>query len=398
MLAKRMARIKPSQTLAVSAKAKEMTARGIDVVDFSVGEPDFPTPAHIKEAGIRAITENFTKYTANLGIPELRQAICEKLAQDHSLTYTPDEVMVSSGAKQALFNLCLAVLDEDDEVVIPTPAWVSYEPMTAIAGARPVMIETTPENGFRLLPEQLQAALTPKTKALFLNNPSNPTGGAYSRDELAALAAVLQDTRVIIFSDEIYEKLVYDDFSFTSFVELGAQWKERCVIVNGVSKAYSMTGWRIGYAAAPAPLIKAMGKIQGHSTSNANAIAQKAALAALQGPQEEIERMRLAFADRRDLMLAEMRKIPGIECTRPCGAFYLFPRWKTYLGRPAGGRPLTTCVDLADYLLEEAHVAVVPGVAFGSQGGYLRFSYASGTDRILEGMGRVQRAAGKLLS
>ena len=392
MLAKRMGRIRPSQTLAVSGKAKEMAARGIDVVDFSVGEPDFPTPAHIKAAAIQAIEEDFTKYTANPGIPELRQAICDKLARDHGLSYSPEEVIVSSGAKQSLFNLSMAVLEEGDEVIIPTPAWVSYEPMTAITGATPVMIETTPESGFRLLPEQLAEKLTPRTKALFLNNPSNPTGGAYTRKELEALAAVLRDSQAIVFSDEIYEKLVYDDFVFTSFVELGGEWKERCVIVNGVSKAYSMTGWRIGYAAAPVELIKAMGKIQGHSTSNANSIAQRAATAALTGPHDEVERMRQAFAQRRDRMLAAMRQIPGVECTRPRGAFYLFPRWKSFLGKRAGGQTLATCVDLANYLLEEAHVAVVPGVGFGTEGGYLRFSYASGTDRILEGMRRVQKA------
>jgi len=396
MLAKRMSRIKPSVTLAVSGKAKEMAAKGIDIVDFSVGEPDFNTPASVKAAGIKAIEDNFTRYTVNLGIPELREAIAEKLAKENGLSYSTNEIMVTSGAKQALFNLVMAVLDEGDEIIIPTPAWVSYEPMAAVAGAKAVLVESGPESGFLMSPEQLRANLTDRTKALMLNNPSNPTGGAYSRSELEALADVLRDTNVLVIADEIYEKLVYDDLSFTSWGSLGAEWKERCVIVNGVSKAYAMTGWRIGYAAAPAELIKAMGKIQGHSTSNANAIAQKAAVEALRGPQDEVETMRLAFAERRDLMLAEMRTIPDVVCAKARGAFYLFPDWSAYLGRKVGDREIKTCVDLANYMIEEAHVAVVPGAGFGTDRGYLRFSYASGTERIMEGMRRVRDAAAQI--
>ncbi len=397
MLAERMGRVKPSPTLAVSGKAKEMAARGIDVVDFSVGEPDFPTPQPIKDAAVRAIREDFTRYTMAAGIPELRAVICEKLKRENELTYEPAEIIVTTGAKQALYNTCMALLGRGDRVVIPTPAWVSYEPQVALCDAEPLLVETLPENGFRVTPEQLEEAITPDVKAMILNNPSNPTGAAYAREELAALSEVLLRHDIWVISDEIYEKLIYDDFRFVSFPSLDPAWKERCVVINGVSKAYAMTGWRIGYAAAPRALIAAMGKLQGHSTSNANSIAQKAAVAALSGPQDELETMRRAFEERRDLMLGLMEEIAGVRCVRPQGAFYLFPDWSAYLGRKAGDRVIGTCVDLASYLLEKAHVAVVPGAGFGVDHGYLRFSYASAPGCIREGMRRVREAAAELV-
>ena len=398
MLAKRMERVKPSATLAVSAKAKEMSAKGIDVISFSVGEPDFPTPAAIKAAGIRAIEENFTRYTVATGIPELRMAICAKLMQDNGLSYDPSEIIVSTGAKQALYNLSVALFEEGDEVLIPSPCWVSYEPQIALTGAKTVLVETTAESGFRLTPTQLEAALTPQTKAILLNSPCNPTGGVYTRKDYEELGAILKRAGVFVISDEIYEKLVYDDFAFTSFPSIDVDyWKDHCVVINGVSKSHAMTGWRIGYAAGPLEVVKAMAKIQGHSTTAPASMAQKAAVEALTGSQDEVEQMRQVFERRRDLMLELMLAIPGITCPKPQGAFYLFPNWSAYIGKRAGDREIRTCIDLANYFIEEAHVAVVPGVGFGTTGGFLRFSYATSEDRIRAGMTRVREAAGRVL-
>jgi aspartate aminotransferase len=395
MLAERMSRFGVSATLAVSGKAKEMRARGIDVVDFSVGEPDFDTPETIKRAGIAAINENFTRYTASSGTLELRRAICEKLRTENGLRYEPDEIIVSTGAKQCLYNVAMALLETGDEVLLPTPCWVSYEPQISLTGATPVFLETSAATGFRVTAEQLRAAITPRTKALILNNPSNPTGAAYTRVQLAPLAEILAERGIWVIVDEIYEKLVYDGFTFTSFAALSPAWKERCVLINGVSKTYAMTGWRIGYAAGPRDVISAMGKIQGHCTSNANAIAQRAAQEAILGPQDEVERMRAAFERRRDLMLARLLEIPGVQCPKPQGAFYLMPGWDAYLGRHCGAWEIQTSIDLASYFLEEAHVAVVPGVGFRAPE-HLRFSYATSEERIEEGMRRVSAAAAKL--
>ena len=395
MLAKRMDRVKGSVTLAVAAKAKELAAQGIEVIDFSVGEPDFATPAHIKQAAVRAIGEDFTRYTVNTGILELRQAICEKLARENGVGYDPAEIIVSTGAKQCLYNAALAMFEENDEILIPTPCWVSYNPQVALAGAKSVFVTTTEETGFRVTPAALEAKITARTKAIILTSPSNPTGGAYTAGELREIADVLRKHNVFVIADEIYEKLVYDGFSFTSFASLDPSWKERCLVINGVSKAYAMTGWRVGYAAGPQPLIKAMAKIQGHCTSNANSIAQKAAVAAISGPQDEVETMRQAFEQRRDLMLEQLGTIPELRTAKPQGAFYLFPNWQAYIGRSAGGRKIENCVDLATYLIEEARVAVVPGAGFEAPG-YLRFSYATSEERITAGMQRVAEAAARL--
>ncbi|MBD3236916.1 MAG: aminotransferase class I/II-fold pyridoxal phosphate-dependent enzyme [Candidatus Eisenbacteria bacterium] len=395
MLTKRMAHVKPSVTLAVSAKAKELTAQGIEITDFSVGEPDFRTPTHIKEAAIRAIEENFTRYTVNTGIPELRAAICEKLSRDNDLSYEPTEIIVSSGAKQCLYSAIMAMVAPGDEVLVPTPCWVSYLPQVALAGAKAVPVTTDEETNFRVTPASLEAKISDRTRAIILNSPSNPTGAAYSAGQLRAIASVLRKHGIFVIADEIYEKLVYNGFQFVSFGSLDDGWKERCLVVNGVSKAYAMTGWRIGYAAGPASLIKAMAKIQGHSTSNANSIAQKAALAALTGPQDGVEQMRQAFSRRRDLMLEHLAAIPELRTTRPQGAFYLFPNWSAYIGRSAGGKKIESCVDLATYLLEEARVAAVPGAGFEAPG-YLRFSYAASEEQISAGMERVAKAAAAL--
>jgi aspartate aminotransferase len=395
MLADRMRRVKASPTLVVAAKATEMMKQGIDVVNFSVGEPDFPTPANIKQAGIEAIQRDFTRYTASRGVLDLRRAICEKLRLDNGLDYAPDEIIVSTGAKQCIYNLAIAMFEPGDEVLIPTPCWVSYEPQVALAGATPIFIQGRIENGFRVSPADLAAAITPRTKALILNSPSNPTGAAYTGAQLRELAAVLAGTGVFVVADEIYEKIVYDGFAFESFAAIAPEWKARSVVINGVSKSYAMTGWRIGYAAGPGEVIAAMGKVQDHSTSNANSIAQMAALEAIRGPQTEVEAMRREFQERRDLMLRWMSEIPGISCPRPQGAFYLFPDWRAYIGRRAGERKLNTCIELAEYLLEEARVAVVPGSGFAAPG-HLRFSYATSRARIEEGMRRVREAVGRL--
>jgi len=394
MLADRMSRLHGSVTLEITAKAKELAAQGIDVIDFCVGEPDFPTPETVKAAGIEAIRSNFTRYTPSNGIPELRRAVCEKLRRDNDASYEPDEIIVSTGAKQCLYNLGMALFQTGDEVLLPTPCWVSYEPQIQLTGAHVVYIETDGTTGFRATADQMRRALTPRTKALVLNNPSNPTGAAYSREDLESLANVLEKTRVMVILDEIYEKLVYDGFRYFSFASLPG-WKERCVVVNGVSKAYAMTGWRIGYAAGPREVIAAMGRIQSHSTSNANSIAQKAALEAIRGPQDEVERMRRAFEERRDLMLAGMGRIPGVSCCKPQGAFYLLPDWRAYLGRRVGGREIRSCAELAGYFLDTAHVALVPGIGFRAPG-HLRFSYATSKEKIEEGMRRVAEAAGAL--
>ncbi len=397
MLAERMGGVKPSVTLAVSAKAKAMVKDNIDVVDFSVGEPDFSTPEAIKQAAIDALAENFTHYTPNPGIPELREAVCAKLKKDNGLDYVPEEILVTCGAKQAIYNAAMALFGPGDRVLVPSPCWVSYEPQIALAGAQAVLVEAGPESGFKVTPEQLEAAVGKQgAKAIIFNSPSNPTGALYSREEMEGLAEVLAKAGVFVISDEIYEKLIYDGASFTSFAALDKAWKERCLVINGVSKAYAMTGWRIGYAAGPAEVIKAMAKLQGHSTSNANSIAQKAALAALEGDQEPIETMRRAFEERRNMMYDLMQEIPDLVCTKPRGAFYLFPDWSAYVGRSANGRPMSSGVDLATYLLEQGHVAVVPGEGFGTKRPYLRFSYASSIERIRAGMARVARAAARL--
>lgn len=394
-ISKRMSNIKPSPTLAVSAKAKAMKARGIDVIGFGAGEPDFDTPDHIKETAIKAIKDGFTKYTPAGGIEELKIAVCEKFKKDNYLDYEPGEILVSCGAKHSLYNICQALLYEGDEVIIPSPYWVSYPDMVYLAGATPVILNTEQENEFKMTPESLSAKITPKTKAVILNSPSNPTGAAYLKDELKKIAQVVLDTGIVVISDEIYEKIVYDDFEFFSIVTVEPRVKAQTIIVNGVSKTYSMTGWRIGYAAGPADIIKSMTNIQSQSTSNPTSIAQKASLEALTGPQEFIHEMVHEFDRRRTYMVDRLNAIPGLSCFTPKGAFYTFPNVSGVFGRRAGEHEIKDSTSLATYFLETANVAVVAGVGFGADN-HIRLSYATSFENIEKGLNRIQTAVERL--
>lgn len=394
-LADRIQRIGESATLRISAKAKQLAAEGVDVIDLSIGEPDFPTPENIKKAGIKAIQDNFTHYTANDGIPLLKQAIIKKLRNDNGLEYSPKQIIVSTGAKNCLFNLCVAILNKGDEVIIPAPYWVSYPAIVNLAKGVPVFVNCYEENGFRLQPKDLAEAITPRTKALILNNPCNPTGAAYSREELEEIMKIAAADDIIVIADEIYEKLVFDGLRFHSAASISAKAKETTVVINGFSKAFSMTGWRLGYAAGPAEIIAGMNLIQGHNTSNACSISQKAAVEALNGPQIDIEKMVYEFQRRRNLALSRLRSIPGVSCAQPRGAFYLFPNFRAYFDKEHDGQPIRNSYGLAYYLMKKAHVAVVPGDAFGMEG-YLRLSYATSMNRIDEGLDRIGQALADL--
>jgi len=394
-LAKRMKNIKPSPTLAVDAKAKALKAQGVDVVGFGAGEPDFDTPEHIKDAAVKALRDGFTKYTPAGGTEELKAAVCAKLKKDNQLDYKPAEILISCGAKHSLYNIFQAMLDEGDEVIIPAPYWVSYPDMVYLAGASPVIITASESNGFKITPQQLAGAITPKTKAFILNSPSNPTGAAYTKQELQALAGVLEKTGITIISDEIYEKIVYDHFESCSIATIAPALKDRVIIVNGVSKTYSMTGWRIGYAAGPADIIKAMTNIQSQSTSNPTSIAQKASLAALNGPQDFIALMTREFDKRRTYMVDRFNKIPGISCFMPTGAFYTFPNVAKLFGRKSGSHTITDSNSFAAYLLESVNVAVVAGGGFGADNN-IRLSYATSFENIERGLDRIEKAVAAL--
>jgi aspartate/methionine/tyrosine aminotransferase len=395
MISNRIGRLELSPTLRINAKAKAMKAEGIDVIDFSVGEPDFPTPAFAKDAGKAAIDDNFTGYTANDGIPELKQAILARLKEDFGLEYLPKQVIVSCGAKHCLFNVFMAMLNRDEEVIIPAPYWVSYPQQVLMVKGKPVIVPTREENGFRITPEELKANINLNTRAIILNNPSNPTGGAYTREQLEEICEIAAAEGLLIIADEIYARVTYDDYRFCSVASLSEKIKERSVIINGVSKAYSMTGWRIGYAAGPSDLIAAMSIVQSHTTSNATSIAQKAALAALTGHQAETDRMVAEFRTRRNYMLAKLRRIPGISCYEPQGAFYLFPNTSAYYNTEYGGMKIRNSYGLTYYLLKEAAVAIVPGSAFGADGN-IRLSYATSMEKIEEGTDRIVGAMAKL--
>lgn len=394
-LADRTKLIKPSVTLAIAAKAGKLRSEGVDVVNFSAGEPDFDTPEHIKAAAVEALRKGMTKYTDVKGIEPLRQAIVEKYQREYGLSYRKEDVLVSCGAKHSLYNLLQATVNPEDEVLIPAPYWVSYADMALLAGGVPKLIPTDESTGFRIKPEQLAAALTPKTRIFFLNSPCNPTGATYSRDELLAIAAVLEKHSCLIFSDDIYEKIVYGDFQVHNLVALSPALRERTMIINGVSKTYAMTGWRIGYAMGASDVIAAAGKIQSQSTSNATSIAQAAALEAIRGPQDTVTMMVEQFQKRRDAIVDRLNQIPGIHCLKPEGAFYVFPNISALFGKNAGSKRLATPCDVADYLLEEAKVAGVPGEDFGSQQ-HIRFSYATSLDDIDKGCKRIQEAITKL--
>ncbi len=383
-----------SQTLAMSQKSNELKAQGIDVINLSVGEPDFNTPDHIKEAAKRAIDDNFSFYSPVPGYMSLRKAVSEKLLRENGVSFRPEQIVVSGGAKQALCNVILATVNPGDEVIIPTPAWVSYVEMVKLAEGKNVLVPAGIESDFKITPSQLEAAITPRTRMLLLCSPSNPTGSVYTKEELAALVDVLSRyPDIIVLADEIYEHINYTG-SFTSLASFEAI-ADRTVVVNGVSKAYAMTGWRIGYCAAPLAIAKACTKLQGQYTSGASSIAQKAAEAAYTGSQQCVEDMRLAFERRRNLVVRLAREIPGLKVNEPNGAFYLFPEVSSYFGKSCGDRKINDASDLAMYLLDVGHVATVSGDAFCAPG-YIRLSYATSDENIAEAMKRIAEALSRL--
>ncbi len=397
LIARSLARIKPSPTIAVTNLARELKAAGRDIIGLGAGEPDFDTPEHIKEAAIAAIRGGDTKYTAVDGTPALKEAIVAKFARENSLIYGMQEITVGTGGKQVLYNAFVATLDPEDEVLIPAPYWVSYPDMVLLAGGKPVAIDCTAESSFKLQPDQLEAAITPATKWLVLNSPSNPTGAAYTEGELKALAEVLlRHPQVHVMTDDMYEHLVYDDFRFTTIAQVEPALRDRTLTVNGVSKAYAMTGWRIGYAGGPAGLIKAMGMVQSQSTSNPSSISQAAAVAALNGPQDFLPERNAVFAQRRDLIVDLLNEAPGLSCPSPEGAFYVYPSCAGVIGRKSpSGTVIESSEAFARFLLEDGGVAVVHGSAFGLDP-HFRISYATATEQLEEAGRRIIATCQKL--
>lgn len=395
-IAQRMQQIKPSPTLAVNAKAKALKAAGADVLNFSVGEPDFDTPAHICQAAKEAIDQGFTRYTAVPGIPELREAICQRFSKDHGWRYEPDQIQVCSGGKQGLYNMAQALFGPGDQVIVPTPYWVSYPPIIELAGATPVYLPLSEESGFDIEASALAQCVTDKTKGIIINSPSNPTGAIFSEAGLALVAKYALERGWVVISDDIYDTIVYGDSELPHILNVEPALKEQVIVLNGVSKSFAMTGWRIGYCAGPKHVIAAMNKIQSQSTSNACSIAQKAALAAVTGPQDFPGMMKVSFAERLEAILAHFQEIPGVSCVRPQGAFYVFPNLSAYYGKRCGDKTIYGSVAMADYLLDEALIASVPGAAFGSDA-FVRFSFATSMTVIEEGMRRLKGALAKLV-
>ncbi|HFQ89558.1 MAG TPA: pyridoxal phosphate-dependent aminotransferase [Desulfobulbus sp.] len=394
-LADRVLQVPPSPTLAVNAKAKALKAAGADILNFSVGEPDFDTPAHVCEAGKKAIDEGHTRYTAVPGIPELREAVCNRFREDHGWEYTPEQIQVCCGGKHGLYNIFQAILNPGDEVLVPAPYWVSYPPMVQLAGGVPVAVPLDEEADFDLDPGTLAAHATDRTRAIFLNSPSNPTGSVFSERALRAVAEMAQAHNWLVVSDDIYETITYGDGRLPHILDVAPGLRDQTIVLNGVSKSFAMTGWRIGYAAGPEYLIKAMNKIQSQSTSNPSAPSQYAALAALTGPQDFPGIMRDAFVKRRDFFVRDLEAIEGVTCVNPRGAFYVFPNFSAYYGRSFKGRKIEGSVAMADYFLDEARVASVPGAAFGADD-FVRFSFATSMDVIREGMERIRAALAAL--
>lgn len=395
-ISERAKSVKPSPTLTIDAKAKALKAAGQDVIGFGAGEPDFDTPANIKAAAQKAIEKGQTKYTAVGGTDELKDAVRAKLKRDNNLEYSRDEIIVSCGAKHSLYNLFQAMLNPGDEIIIPSPYWVSYPDMAILAGAVPVIVEGKEADGFKVKPEALARAITPKSRLLVVNSPSNPTGGAYSAAELKAIAEVVRPHKdLMIVSDEIYEKLLYDGFPFATIAAVDAEMRSRTFVVNGMSKAYAMTGWRLGYTAGDKSVVSAMAKIQGQSTSNPTSIAQAAGVEALNGSQDEVARMAGEFAKRRDYIVERLNGIPGVRCRKPEGAFYVFPNISALFGKSANARKIADADAFADYLLEDFNVAVVPGAGFGAPE-YMRLSYATSLENIRKGIDRIAEAVSKL--
>ncbi len=388
-LSRRASEAEESVTLAMSAKAAAMREKGIDVISFTAGEPDFDTPEHIKKAASDALAKGQTKYTPASGLPALRKAVAAKFKRDNGLDFEPSQVVVSCGAKHSLYNVIQAVLQEGDEAIIPAPYWVSYPAMVKCAGATPVIVDTHERHGLKMTAAELEAAITPRSKMLILCSPSNPTGMVYTKAELEALADVVLKKDLLVISDEIYEKLVFG-VPFASIATTRPGMKERTVVVNGASKAYAMTGWRIGYAAGPKDIMEAVGRMQSQSTSNATSIAQHAAIAALEGDQGCVEKMRVEYAKRRDYIVGRLRAIPGVACGEPQGAFYVFPRVSELFGKKHAGKVLQGSVSFAETLLDQAFVGTVPGSGFGADE-YIRFSYATSMEKIQAGLDRFEK-------
>lgn len=394
-IAARVSRIKPSATLAMTAKAKALSASGVPVIDFGVGEPDFDTPEVIKREGIHAIESGFTKYTAPGGIEPLKKAVAQKVYEKSNVSYETKEVLISCGAKHSLYNIAQAIIDPGDEVIIPAPYWVSYPDQIQLNEGTPVFLPTREEDGFLLDPEDLERMITPRTRALILNSPSNPTGAAYPRKALEKIAEVVLKHKILVIFDEIYEQIVYDGFMHVCFPAIDPALKPLTLIVNGVSKAYSMTGWRIGYTLGPAEIIKAMDNIQSQSTSNPTSFSQKAAITALEKGDPYTKEMVFEFDKRRRYIIKRLNDIPGIRCTLPQGAFYAFPNISSCLGKTSPSGQIKTSIDLSEFLLEDAHVATVAGSPFGDDR-YIRLSYATGMDKIQKGLDQIEKSLLKL--
>ncbi len=382
-------------TLEINALAQELRAKGEDVIGFGAGEPDFDTPDNIKQAAIQALEANDTHYTPVGGTPALKDAIVQKLKRDNGLSYANDQIVVSCGAKHSFFNLAQVLWQEGDEVIVPAPYWVSYPDIIGLTGARAVIVPTSDDSDFKIVPDMIDEAVTPQTRAIVLNSPSNPTGSAYTQKELEAIAECALRHKLTILSDEIYEKIVFDGFEQVSIASLSPEVQAQTVVINGVSKAYAMTGWRIGYIAADKKLVAQIQKIQGQSTSNPTSIAQAATVEALLGPQDSVAEMTKEFKARRDLILSCQKKIEGVSCYEPVGAFYTFPNFSGVFGRKYAGKPISGSIELCKFLLEEAKVAVVPGIAFGADAN-VRFSYATARETIEEGLGRIAKAVDAL--
>ncbi|MBN1829591.1 MAG: pyridoxal phosphate-dependent aminotransferase [Deltaproteobacteria bacterium] len=392
----RVKMLKPSPTLSISAKANALKAEGRDIIGFGAGEPDFDTPEHIKEAAIAAIKAGFTKYTAVAGIDELKDAIIQKLQKENGLSYKRAEIVVSSGAKHSLYNIAQVLFEKGDEVIIPGPYWVSYTDIVQLAEATPVIIETGEESGFKVSPDDLEKAMTKRTKAVIFNSPCNPTGATYSESEIRALAEVIASRDVIVISDDIYEKILYDDQIFFNMANVDEELKRKTIVVNGVSKTYAMTGWRIGYAAGSQDIMSQVANIQSQNTSNATSISQKASVAALMGKQDEVFIMVEEFRKRRDYIVSRLNAIEGVRCSKPAGSFYVFPNLSGFYGRRSFmGKKVSGSDSITEYLLEEANVAVVPGAAFGDDR-HVRISYATSMANIEKGMNRIADALAKL--
>lgn len=396
MLSQRIQVLQPSPTLAITAKAKAMQEKGINIIGFGAGEPDFDTPETIKNAAKKALDSGFTKYTPTAGIPKLKEAIAAKLKRDNGLDYSAGEILVSCGAKHSLFNAVMALCDPGDEVIIPAPYWVSYIEMVNLTGGKAIILPTSQQTQFKITPQQLEKAITPKTKLFIFNSPSNPTGMIYSKKEMEALAQILADKNIVTLSDEIYEKLIYGEETHCSWASLNEKIKAKTLVINGVSKSYSMTGWRIGYAAGPKTIIQAMSNLQDHSTSNPTSIAQYGAAEALNGNETELQKMKIEFKKRRDYMVQRVNGIAGLSLTEPQGAFYAFVNVQRLLSEKFNGQPIATSMQLTEILLEHAQVAVVPGSAFGAEN-FIRLSYATSMENIQQGLDRIETFAKKIL-